>query len=254
MLEVKELVKDFGGTTAISRTSFEIMEDELVAIVGPNGAGKTTLVNLISGYLTPDHGKITFMGRDITYASVYRRIKMGIGRSFQIIHLFEDQSVMDNVRTSLFSRYGTIRNPLLPAGVYKKVTRETLEILELVGLADRKEIIAKDLSEGDKKVLDIVIAFALRTKLLLLDEPTSGVATGDKFKVMDTIVAAIREQKMAAMIIEHDMDIVSDYSDRVMVLHEGKVMAEGKPEEIMNNREVQSTLFGVREPNAIGDR
>lgn len=247
MLEVREIIKDFGAVRAINRATFEIKEDEIVALVGPNGAGKTTLVNLISGYLEPDKGKISFMGKDITYASAYRRIKMGIGRSFQIIHIFEEQSVLENVRTSLFSRYGMIRKALLPAETYKEVTEEALEILDLVGLADKKEIIARDLSEGDKKVIDVMIAFALKSKLLLLDEPTSGVATSEKFKVMDTIVSAIRRQKMATMIIEHDMDIVSDYSDRVMVLHEGKVMADGKPVAIMNDKDVQATLFGMRD-------
>ena len=146
MLEVRELTKDFGALRAINRVSFELKEDEIVALVGPNGAGKTTLVNLISGFLTPESGKITFRGRDITHASTYRRIKMGIGRSFQIIHLFEDQPVFDNVRTSLLSRYGMIRKALLPAEIHKDVTEEAQELLELVALSDKRQIIARDLS------------------------------------------------------------------------------------------------------------
>jgi len=245
MLVVENLKKYFGDLKAINGASFQIKEGEIVSLIGPNGAGKTTLVNLISGYLEPDGGRITFLDKDITYASPYVRIKMGIGRSFQLIHLFEESTVLDNVRTPLFSKYGKIRGVLLPADRYTDITKETLEILDLFNLSDKKDLVAKDLSEGDKKVLDIAMAFALKSKLLLLDEPTSGVATGDKFKVMDTIVSAIRKENISTLIIEHDMDIVSDYSDRVLVMHEGKIMAEGKPDEVMGNKDVQATLFGV---------
>jgi len=119
--------------------------------------------------------------------------------------------------------------------------------LDIFGISDNKDLLPTSLSEGDKKILDTAMAFALKSKFLLLDEPTSGVATGDKFKVMDTIVSAIKKQKMASMIIEHDMDIVFDYSDRVLVLSEGKIIANGKPKEIMEQANVKEILFGVKE-------
>jgi len=245
MLTVDNLKKHFGFVRAVDNVNLEIKEGEIVSIIGTNGAGKTTLVNLISGYLRPDSGRILFFDKDITYASPYVRIRLGVGRSFQLIQLFGNITVLDNVRTALFSKYGMIRRGLLPADRYSFVTDEAIKILDSFNLSDKKDLTPKGLSEGDLKILDIAIAFALKSKLLLLDEPTSGVATSDKFKVMDSIVSAIRREGISTLIIEHDMDIVSGYSDRVIVMHEGKIMAEGKPDEIMQNKEVKATLFGI---------
>lgn len=245
MLIVKNLTKRFGGFTAVNDVNLEIKEGEIISIIGTNGAGKTTLVNMISGYLKPDSGTILFSDKDITYASPYIRIKLGVGRSFQLIQLFENSTALDNVRTALFSKYGMIRRGLLPADRYTSVTDEATEILKNFNILDKKNLTPKALSEGDMKILDVAIAFALKSRLLLLDEPTSGVATQDKFKVMDSIVSAIRKEGISTLIIEHDMDIVSGYSDRVIVMHEGKILAQGKPDEIMENREVKATLFGI---------
>ena len=246
MLKIRELIKDFGKVRIIENAAFEVKANEIVSLVGPNGAGKTTLVNLISGHILPTSGRIEFIGRDITFASPYKRIKMGVARNFQITNLFSDSSVLDNVRTCLFSVYGKIKRGFLPANHYSAITQEAIEILELFGISEKIDLMPPSLSEGDKKILDTAMAFALKSKFLLLDEPTSGVATGDKFKVMDTIVSAIRREKMACMIVEHDMDIVSDYSDRVLVLSEGVIIADGKPKEIMEQDNVKEILFGVR--------
>jgi len=246
MLKVEDLVKDFGKSRVINSANFEVKDDEIVALVGPNGAGKTTLVNLISGHILPTSGKIEFNGRDITSASPYRRIKRGIARNFQITNLFEDSSVLDNVRICLFSVYDKISKGIFPTNYYRDITREAEDILAEFGIVDKKHEMPPNLSEGDKKVLDTAMAFALKSRFLLLDEPTSGVATGDKFMVMDTIVSAIKKQKMACMIIEHDMDIVSDYSDSVLVLSEGEVIAQGKAEKIMEQENVKEILFGVK--------
>jgi branched-chain amino acid transport system ATP-binding protein len=245
MLIVESLKKHFGFVKAVDDVNLEIREGEIVSIIGTNGAGKTTLVNLISGYLKPDSGRILLFDRDITFASPYIRIKLGVGRSFQLIQLFGNITVLDNVRTALFSKYGMIRRGLLPADRYSSVTDEAIKILENFNLADKRNLTPTGLSEGDLKILDIAIAFALKSKLLLLDEPTSGVATSDKFKVMDSIISAIKREKISTLIIEHDMDIVSGYSDRVIVMHEGKVMAEGRPNEIMENKEVKAVVFGI---------
>jgi branched-chain amino acid transport system ATP-binding protein len=245
MLIVKNLTKRFGGFTAVDDVNLEIKKGEIISIIGTNGAGKTTLVNMISGYLKPDSGTILFSDKDITYASPYIRIKLGVGRSFQLIQLFENSTALDNVRTALFSKYDMIRRGLLPADRYTSVTDEATEILKSFNILDKKNLTPKALSEGDMKILDVAIAFALKSRLLLLDEPTSGVATQDKFKVMDSIVSAIRKEGISTLIIEHDMDIVSGYSDRVIVMHEGKILAQGKPDEIMENREVKATLFGI---------
>jgi len=245
MLTVDNLKKHFGFVRAVDNINLQIREGEIVSIIGTNGAGKTTLVNLISGYLKPDSGRILFFDKDITYASPYVRIKLGVGRSFQLIQLFRNSTVLDNVRTALFSKYGMIRKGLLPADRYSSVTEEAIQILNNFNMSDKKELTPTGLSEGDLKILDIAIAFALKSKLLLLDEPTSGVATSDKFKVMDSIVSAIKKEGVSTLIIEHDMDIVSGYSDRVIVMHEGRIMAEGKPDEIMENRDVKAIVFGI---------
>jgi branched-chain amino acid transport system ATP-binding protein len=247
MLVLKNVNKNFWDLKAVNNISFEIKDGEIVSLIGSNGAGKTTLVNLICGYLKPDSGTILFNDRDITQASAFARINLGVGRSFQIINLFENLTVLDNIRTPLFSKYGFIRRWLLPAGRYKNVAEEALAILENFHLAEKREALPKELSEGDRKILDIAIAFALKSKLLLLDEPTSGVATHDKFKVMDSILAVIKKEKVSTLIIEHDMDIVSGYSDRVLVMHEGRLIAAGKPEEVMEDKEVKAHIFGITE-------
>ncbi len=245
MLIVESLKKHFGFVKAVDNVNLEIKDGEIVSIIGTNGAGKTTLVNLISGYLKPDSGRILFFDKDITFASPYVRIQMGVGRSFQLVQLFGNITVLDNVRTALFSKYGIIRRGLLPADRYSSVTDEALKILENFNLADKRNLTPIGLSEGDLKILDIAIAFALKSKLLLLDEPTSGVATSDKFKVMDSIISVIKKEKISTLIIEHDMDIVSGSSDRVVVMHEGKVMAEGRPDETMASKEVKAVVFGI---------
>ncbi|MBU0515851.1 MAG: ATP-binding cassette domain-containing protein, partial [Proteobacteria bacterium] len=214
-------------------------------LLGPNGAGKTTLVNLISGHLFPDSGRVRLNGRDITRASAYRRIKLGIARNFQITQLFEDLSILDNVRNCVFSDRNQLLRLFRPADRYQEATAEATDILDLFNLARLKDEPASELSEGDKKILDTAMAFALKGEFLLLDEPTSGVATAEKFKVMDTIIAAIQKRGTATLIIEHDMDIVSDYAQRVMVLADGAILANGTPREVMESKAVQETLFGV---------
>lgn len=245
MLVVEQLRKSFGDLKAVDGVSFTIREGEIVSLVGSNGAGKTTLVNLLSGYLQPDSGRILFGGKEITYAHPSARIRIGIGRSFQLVHLFANLTVLDNVRTPLFSKYGKLHHWFWPADGYREITGEAIAIQQLFGLLEKQHLLAKGLGEGDKKVLDIAMAFALKSRLLLLDEPTSGVATSDKFAVMDTIVAALKKENTSALIIEHDMDIVFNYSERVLMMHEGQIVAEGRPDVVMESAEVQELLFGV---------
>lgn len=247
MLRVTDLVKDFGRMRVINRASFQVREGEIVSLVGPNGAGKTTLVNLISGHIRPNKGKVEFLGRDITAAPPHVRIRMGIARNFQITQLFQELSVLDNVRNCIFSIRGMSRRWLKAADSYTEATEAARRVLEVFHIDHLEKELPQNLSEGDRKVLDIAMAYALESRFLLLDEPTSGVATADKFKVMDTIIGAIDRTRMATMIVEHDMDIVFDYSHRVLVLREGTIMADGKPQEVMQDKEVRVTLFGIEE-------
>lgn len=249
LLRTQGLKKYFGDTHAVDGVDFTVSEGELVSLVGANGAGKTTLVNLISAYLQPDSGHIFFQDQDITSLPVAQRIKAGIARSFQLVNLFDDLSAFDNVALAIFSREGKTRKLFVLADNDNDVTQEALDVLQQFGLESKRETPAGDLAQGERKLLDVAVAHALRPKLLFLDEPTSGVSTRDKVQIMDTIAAVVRAGKITAVIIEHDMDVVFKYSDRIVVMHDGRILADGPPEEIRQNNEVSTILLGTPASN-----
>ena len=245
LLRTEKLKKHFGETRAVDSVDFSVNEGEFLSLVGTNGAGKTTLVNLISAFLLPDSGRILIGDRDITRATVDERIRAGIARSFQLVNLFDDLSVLDNVALSIFAREGKTKRLLVPAERDAAVTREASALLAEFGLAAKTEAKARDLAQGERKLLDVAVAYALRPKLLFLDEPTSGVSTRDKAQIMDTVSAVVRGGGITAVVIEHDMDVVFKYSDRVVVMHEGRFLADGPPEEIRRNTDVAKYLLGT---------
>jgi branched-chain amino acid transport system ATP-binding protein len=245
LLQTIDLRKQFGETRACDGVNFIVHKGEFLSLVGSNGAGKTSLVNLISAQLTPDSGKILFEGNDITYAPVHERIKAGIARSFQIVNLFDGLSVFDNVALSVFSREGKAVKMAALAEHDAAVRAETLEVLGQFGLRDKGRVLAGGLAQGERKLLDVAVAYALRPKLLFLDEPTSGVSTRDKTQIMDTVSSVVRAGTVTAVVIEHDMDVVFRYSDRIVMMHEGRFLADGTPEEIRANNEVASILLGA---------
>ena len=249
LLRTQDLKKHFGDTHAVDGVDFTVSEGELVSLVGANGAGKTTLVNLISAYLQPDSGYIFFQDQDITSLPVAQRIKAGIARSFQLVNLFDDLSAFDNVALAIFSREGKTRKLFALADNDNDVTQEALDVLQQFGLESKRETPAGDLAQGERKLLDVAVAHALRPKLLFLDEPTSGVSTREKTQIMDTIAAVVRAGKITAVIIEHDMDVVFKYSDRIVVMHDGRILADGPPEEIRQNNEVSTILLGTPASN-----
>jgi branched-chain amino acid transport system ATP-binding protein len=245
LLRTIDLRKQFGETRACDGVNFTVQQGEFLSLVGSNGAGKTSLVNLISAHLTPDSGQILFEDKDITNTSVYERIRAGIARSFQIVNLFDGLSVYDNVALSIFSRdRKTVRIASL-ADHDADVHRETLEVLGQFGLRDKSTIVAGGLAQGERKLLDVAVAYALRPKLLFLDEPTSGVSTRDKTQIMDTVSSVVRAGHVTAVVIEHDMDVVFRYSDRIVMMHEGRFLADGSPQEIRANKDVASILLGA---------
>ena len=245
LLETTKLTKYFGDTHAVDGVDFRVGEGEVVALIGANGAGKTSLVNLISGLFQADSGKILFRGADVTNFSVDQRIKAGIARSFQIVNLFDQLSLLDNVALSIFARRDMTRYFWALADRFDPVWQEALEILRQFGLERTRAIVAGGISQGERKLLDVAVAYALRPQLLFLDEPTSGVSTRDKAQIMDIVTSVVRSQKITAVIIEHDMDIVFRYSDRIVVMHDGKILADGTPNEIRRNDTVTRTLIGV---------
>ena len=245
LLRTERLTKHFGETRAVDAVDFTVNQGEFLSLVGTNGAGKTTLVNLISAFLLPDSGRILIGDRDITRAPVDERIRAGIARSFQLVNLFDDLSVLDNVALSIFARDGKTRRFLVPAERDAAVTREAAGLLEQFGIVGKTQALARDLAQGERKLLDVAVAYALRPKLLFLDEPTSGVSTRDKARIMDTVSSVVRGGGITAVVIEHDMDVVFKYSDRVVVMHEGRFLADGPPEEIRRNNDVAKYLLGT---------
>jgi branched-chain amino acid transport system ATP-binding protein len=245
ILEVENLTKSFGSNRAVDNVSLRIEEGEFVSFVGSNGAGKTSFCNLVTALLMADSGSIAFNGRDITRSSIVERIRLGIARSFQLVNLFDDMDSSENVALAILARQGKTRRIATFASRDSAVRDEADAILKQFGLSGRNFAIVRDLSQGERKLLDVAVAFALRPKLLFLDEPTSGVGTRDKIQIMETVDGAVRQSGTTVVIVEHDMDVVFKYSDRVVAMHQGAVVAQGTPDEIKSNQLVASMLFGT---------
>jgi branched-chain amino acid transport system ATP-binding protein len=245
LLRTVDLRKQFGDTRACDGVNFVVNKGEFLSLVGSNGAGKTSLVNLISAHLKPDSGQILFEDKDITFTAVYERIKAGIARSFQIVNLFDGLTVFDNVALSIFSREGKAVRIAALADHDQDVRNETLDVLGRFGLESKSDALAGGLAQGERKLLDVAVAYALRPKLLFLDEPTSGVSTRDKTQIMDTVSSVVRAGAVTAVVIEHDMDVVFRYSDRIVMMHEGRFLADGTPDEIRASKDVANILLGA---------
>jgi branched-chain amino acid transport system ATP-binding protein len=250
LLETHQLTKYFGDTHAVDRVDFRVAQGELLALIGSNGAGKTTLVNLISGLFRADSGRILFEGQDVTHQSVHQRIAAGIARSFQLVNLFDQLSTLDNVALSIFSRDGKTRRLFTLADRDTGVRDEALAVLREFGLDSRAGMTAGGLSQGERKLLDVAVAYALRPKLLFLDEPTSGVSTREKAPIMDVITAIVKSGRITAVVIEHDMDVVFKYCDRIVAMHQGTILADGTPEQIRANEQVTTNLLGAPDARA----
>lgn len=243
ILRTVDLTKSFGMVTAAYRISVDIGASELVGIVGANGSGKTTFLNLITGYLTPDAGQIVLMGEDRTGLPPRVITRLGIARSFQIPQLYTNLSVLESVLLSLAAQAnrGTgfwrplHRQPWVDEGM------ATLERFDLEAHAHRP---VNELPEGGRKLLDIALSFALRPKLLLMDEPTSGVSIRDKFQIMDTLIKVVQESRLTTIFVEHDMEVVQRYGRRVLAFNDGRVIADGKPEAVLADPEVRKAVLG----------
>jgi branched-chain amino acid transport system ATP-binding protein len=248
LLETRRLTKHFGETRAVDGVDFSVREGEVLALIGSNGAGKTSLVNLISGLLRADSGQIFLRGLDVTPHSINERIRAGVARSFQLVNLFDHLTCLDNAALAIFSREGKTRKLLSLARRDTAVWREAADVLGQFGLDSKARMLAGGISQGERKLLDVAVACALRPRLLFLDEPTSGVSTREKAPIMDIITAIVRSRGITAVIIEHDMDIVFKYSDRIVVMHQGTILADGTPDEIRANATVTTTLIGTTAP------
>lgn len=243
VLKTVDLTKLFGMVTAADAINVEIRAGELVGIVGANGSGKTTFLNLITGYLTPDRGHIFLLGEDRTGLPPRVITRLGIARSFQIPQLYTNLSVLESLLLSLAARAGQ------GTGFWRPLYRQSwvdegLLTLERFGLKAYAHRPISELPEGGRKLLDISLSFALKPKLLLMDEPTSGVSIKDKFQVMDTLIKVVEETRLTTIFVEHDMEVVQRYGRRVLAFDNGRVLADGTPDAVLANPEVRKAVLG----------
>ena len=242
ILEMIDLYKHFGSLMAVNGVSLSIDQGQRHAVIGPNGAGKTTLFNLLSGRFKPTRGQILFHGRDITGMSPYRISRLGIARSFQIINVFPQLSVFENMHTVLMSknhiRYNFVRN----LKKWKKVTEETLPLLEQIGLLDKKEVPAGFLSYGEQRGLEVGLTIASDPEVILLDEPTAGMSMDETRQAIKLIDRVTKGKTL--VIIEHDMEVIFSLADVITVMQYGEIVATGSPEEIRKDQRVKEAYLG----------
>jgi branched-chain amino acid transport system ATP-binding protein len=247
ILRAEGLRKLYGEFVALDGVSLTVGAGEFVSIIGPNGAGKSTLINVLTGVLRPTAGTVHFKDRDITGIGPVRLARLGMARSFQLVQIFPDLTVLETLQAAVLSRLGRGTRLFASLARDRDVQDGALEVAELFDLADKRHALARQLPQGDKKLLDVASAFALRPQVILLDEPTSGVSTADKTAIMEILVSASRRIGLQAIIqVEHDMDIVFGYSHRIIALHQGKVLADATPAEIQADPHVVDTVIGRR--------
>jgi branched-chain amino acid transport system ATP-binding protein len=244
ILGVERVKKSFDGFVAINGVSFSIQKGEICSIIGPNGAGKTTLFNLITGHLPIDEGKLTFKDLDITNRPPHQICRLGVGRSFQRTNIFPRLTVFQNIQAAVLAHRGKSLTFFRPVDSFFQ--EETGEILGRVGLGEYAQTVSGSLSYGFQKQLELGIALASEPELLLLDEPTAGMSAQETHQTMELIGKITREKGLTLLFTEHDMEVVFSISQRIMVLHQGRLIAEGTPEEVRRNPEVQKVYLGER--------
>ncbi len=243
LIQTTDLYLAFGGVIAADNINFELHEGERLAVIGQNGAGKTTFINICTGYLAPSKGKVYFDGRDVTAMAPRKIVRLGLGRSFQLPQLFTEHTVRECVQIAAARRNKELSwFRSLESTIDDKEVDATLDLVGLLPEADETSI---ELPEGKRKLLDVAMALALRPKLLIMDEPTSGVASEDKFALMETVMHALDERRVTSWFVEHDVDIVSRYATRVAAWIAGKVAADGTPDEVLNNPQIKSEVLGA---------
>jgi len=243
VLSVRGLAKSFGGVHALRGVDFDLRAGELLALIGPNGAGKSTCFNLVNGQLRPDAGSVTFLGHDLVGLPPRRVWRLGIGRTFQVAATFASMSVRENVQMALISHHRRLRRFFGYAGaLYRK---EAEELLEQVGMGGQANRAAGVLAYGDVKRLELAMALAHGPRLLLMDEPTAGMAPGERRALMALIADIVHKQGISVLFTEHDMGVVFTHADRLLVLDRGEKIAEGRPEEVRQNPRVQESYLGT---------
>jgi branched-chain amino acid transport system ATP-binding protein len=244
IFETQDLRKEFGALVAVDDVSIKVHRNSLHAIIGPNGAGKTTFFNLLSGNIEATSGNVIFKGRDITRQPVHRTIHFGIGRSFQITNIFPNLTVFENIRLASQALGRDNYKFWLPTSHFKQYEDRTWEVIEIVGLQDRAHTLAKTLPHGAQRKLEFGMILAPDSEVLLLDEPTAGMAAEQVPELIALIQKIQQAGDKTVMLVEHNMNVVMSVSDQITVMHQGRVLAEGTPSEIAANKDVQTAYLG----------
>lgn len=245
LLIVRDLSKSFGGVKAVSDVSFELDEAEMVAIIGPNGAGKSTCFNMLGGQLAPDAGSITLKGRSVGGMPPREIWRLGVGRTFQVASTFGSMTVCENVQMALASLNADTARPW--KGIHDLHRDEAIRLLERVEMIEHADRSCATLAYGDVKRVEIAIALANAPSLLLMDEPTAGMAPQERFGLMKLVTSVVAERKVAVLFTEHDMDVVFGYAQRIVVLDRGRIVAAGTPGEVRASEKVRQIYLGEEE-------
>jgi branched-chain amino acid transport system ATP-binding protein len=243
LVRTEKLSLAFGGVVAADAIDFELQAGERLAVIGANGAGKTTFINIVTGFLKPTSGRIFIDGKDVTALDPRRIVRLGVGRSFQLPQLFLEHTVRQCLELAIVGKAGRL-------GFFRSLSaqadqKEIDHTMELVGLRERADDLASSLPEGQRKLLDVAMALTLRPKLLIMDEPTSGVASEDKHDLMAAVMRALSEREVTSWFVEHDVDIVTQYATRVAAWISGKIAADGPPDQVLADPTVKREVLGV---------
>jgi len=242
ILKVEHLNKAFGGLQATCDVNYEMKTGELSAIIGPNGAGKSTFFNLLTGFHKVDSGRVFFQGKDITNRPPHRIARLGIARAFQVSNIYLALTTYENIRQAILAQQKRTLNFFTPA--HRLAKKETLELLEVTGLSQNENMMAGNLSQGDKKRLELAIALGSKPELLFLDEPTAGMSREETHETMNLVKQLNQEMGLTILFTEHDMSVVFGYAKRLTVLHQGSIIAAGSPQEVRSNEMVQKIYLG----------
>ena len=242
LLQVSGLGKRFGGVQAVADVGFALRRGEVLALIGPNGAGKTTTFNMLNGQLRSDAGSVRLNGTELVGKLPRDIWRLGVGRTFQIAETFASLTVVENVQMALLSAAGRVFRLWQKAADFQR--QQALDLLALVGMQEQAERACSELAYGDVKRVELAIAIAHQPALLLMDEPTAGMAAAERHQLMALTQRLAREREMAVLFTEHSMDVVFAYADRIIVLARGRLIAEGTPDEVRHNPEVQAVYLG----------